>query len=379
MPKRGENIYKRKDGRWEGRYMIRRDEHGKAVFKSVYGHTYKEVKSKLEKERSYIAAMYSPSGEVTVAVLCLQWLEHVRSSVKESTFARYKMLTDNHIVPVLGDIRCDRLTLNILTQFVNDKLEKGRLDGKGGLAPKTVQDIVIILKAVMKLAGLQYGIADYAAHLKLPKVTRPDLVVLSDTEIALIEEECLRRKDSSSLGILLCLYTGIRLGEVCAARWSDIDWEDNTLRIQKTVARLPRRSNDSEEKTRLTITRPKTNKADRVVTIPAWLAKELKTLAGKQNRDGYILTGNCGKFMDPRTYQNRFKSLLKRLNIKDAKFHILRHTFATMCLRLGVDIKTLSEVLGHSKINLTLDLYVHSSMEAKRTQMTDLRFPSKKN
>jgi len=379
MPKRGENIYKRKDKRWEGRYIVGRRETGKAIYKSVYGHTYKEVKSKLDKERGSGFIKAAPFGQITVEVLCLQWLEHVRSTVKESTFARYKLLIDNHIVPVLGEIRGDRLTLNTLSQFVNEKLERGRLDGSGGLSPKTVQDMVIVLKSVMKLAALQYGITDYAAHLKLPKAARPDIAALSVNEIALIEDECLRVKNNGSLGLLLCLYTGIRLGEACAVRWSDVSWEENTLRIQKTVVRLPRRSDESEAKTRLTITRPKTKNANRIVMIPAWLAAELKALSEKQERDAYILTGTSSRFMDPRTYQYGFKSLLKRLGVEDAKFHILRHTFATMCLRSGVDIKTLSEVLGHSKVQLTLELYVHSSMEAKRSQMSELRFPPGKN
>lgn len=378
MPKRGENIYKRRDGRWEGRYISGREEDGKAVYKSVYGRSYKDVKNRLEKEKTTSIEKLPPAGQVTVSVLCLQWLEHVRSTVKESTFARYKLLTDKHIIPALGDIQGDRLTLNILSQFVNDKLEHGRLDGGGGLSPKSVQDIVIVLKAIMKLAGLQYGMADYAAHLKLPKAPKPDIAVLSNKEIGLIESECLQVKDNRSMGILLCLYTGIRLGEACAVRWSDINWEESTLRVRKTVVRLPRQSGDSEAKTRLTITNPKTKNADRIVPLPAWLAEELKILAEEQESDAYILTGESSRFMDPRTYQYRFKSLLKRLGFKDAKFHILRHTFATMCLRAGVDIKTLSEVLGHSKIQLTLELYVHSSTEAKKTQMANLHFPSRK-
>ena len=146
MARRGENIYKRKDGRWEGRFIAGRKPDGKAKYKSIYGASYHEVKNKLEAVKAALSAHKKTGCRLTLSTLCLQWLEMVRHTVKESSYVRYSLLVQKHIVPVLGQMRIDKLTANQLTKFMNDKLERGRMDGKGGLSHKTVQDIMIILK-----------------------------------------------------------------------------------------------------------------------------------------------------------------------------------------------------------------------------------------
>ena len=245
MPRRGENIYQRKDGRWEGRYIAGRRLDGKAIYKSVYAGTYQKVKQKLNDEKTRLTEQRAASCHMTFNALCLEWLGMVRSSVKESTFDRYSLLVKKHLVPQLGSIRIERLTANHISQLINDKLEKGRVDGSGGLSPRTVRNIVIVLRAVLRQAGLEYGVNGSMANLKLPKTERPGIRLLSDNDIVALEENCRHKPDNSNLGLLLCMYTGIRLGEVCAVRWSDIDWKAGELRIRKTVQRLNRRGNNN--------------------------------------------------------------------------------------------------------------------------------------
>jgi len=374
MPRRGENIYKRKDGRWEGRYIAGRRPDGQAVYRSVYADSYQKVKKKLGDEKTKLTEQRRISCHMTVHALCLEWLGMVRSSVKESTFDRYSLLVNKHIVPQLGTVRIERLTVNHISGFINNKLEKGRIDGNGGLSPRTVRNIVIVLKAVLRQAGLEYGLNSPTANLKLPKADRPGIRLLSDSNITALEANCRQTPDNGNLGLLLCMYTGMRLGEACAVRWSDIDWNNSELRIRKTVQRLSRRGNDNGAKTRLTISSPKTSNAERIIPLPSGIVGELKRLADTQDRDAFILTGLVSRFMDPRTFQNRFKRKQEELHIEPVNFHAIRHTFASQCIRKGFDVKTLSEILGHSTVQLTLDFYVHSSMEEKKKQMSGLSF-----
>lgn len=374
MARKGENIYKRKDGRWEGRYISGRREDGRAQYTSIYGHSYTEVKDALNKRRAENADKKISVCRLTVKVLCLQWLDQVRSTVKESSYFRYEQLVKKHIIPTLGGRRADTLTGNFLSRFVNDKLAHGRLDGKGGLSAKTVQDITIVVKSVLKLAEQEYGLTNRSSTVKLPKAGQTEARVLCGADALRLEQHLRSVLDNSNAGILLCLYTGIRLGEVCALRWSDIDWDKHILRIRKTVLRLPRQSDDSERKTRLTLTKPKTKCAEREIPLPSALWECLSRIAKGQNEDAYVLTGQVGRFMDPRTYQYRFQSLLKRLGIERVCFHSLRHTFATQSIQCGIDVKSLSEILGHSTVEMTLKRYVHSSMEIKCRQMEQLKF-----
>lgn len=374
MARKGENIYKRKDGRWEGRYISGRKENGRARYTSIYGHSYMEIKEELNKRRAEHADKKLSACRLTVKVLCLQWLDQVRSTVKESSYFRYEQLVKKHIIPTLGGQRADTLTGNFLSRFVNGKLEHGRLDGKGGLSAKTVQDITIVVKSVLKLAEQEYGLTNRSSTVKLPKAGQAEAHVLCSTDTLRLEQHLRSMPDNSNAGILLCLYTGIRLGEVCALRWSDIDWEKHILRIRKTVLRLPRGSDDSEGKTRLTLTKPKTKSAEREIPLPSALWEYLGRIAKCQNENAYILTGQVGRFMDPRTYQYRFQSLLKRLRIEPVCFHSLRHTFATQSIQCGIDVKSLSEILGHATVEMTLKRYVHSSMEIKCRQIEQLKF-----
>lgn len=370
----GENISRRKDKRWEARVLVGHKEDGRPRYRYFYGRSYQESK---EKRNRYLEehgnAADAPPCRLTAKILFEQWLAQKRSTVKASSYYQYKRLIQTHILPELGALRVDALTANILTQFINDKLTGGRRNGKGGLSPKTVQDIVIILRSALRLAEQVYHQPSQAAAIKAPRAAQPEIQVLNESEIQRLEGHLREQRDNSSVGFRLCLYTGLRLGEVCSLRWSDIDWNTGVLRIRQTVVRLPSQDG-GVRKTRLTLTSPKTKRAVREIPLPGQLLQELRAAACGQSAEAFVLTGLRERMMDPRTYQNQFKRLLERLNIRHIPFHGLRHTFATVCVRQGMDVKSLSEILGHATVKMTLDRYVHPSLEVKRRQMEQLRF-----
>ena len=374
MPRRGENIYKRADGRWEGRYIAGRKTDGKAIYRSIYADTYQKVKKQLSTEKTKITMQKASECNKTVKELCLEWLVMVRSSVKATTYDRYEFLVYKHIIPALGETRLEKLTLKSVSLFISEKLEKGRIDGRGGLSARTVRNIVIVLKAVLRQAGLEYGLNSTTSNLKLPKSERPGIRLLTENNIAALEQNCRQTPDNSNVGLLLCMYTGLRLGEICALRWSDINWSQNEICIRKTVHRVTRRENDDGAKTRLMIGKPKTSNAERMIPLPTRIVSTLKRLADSQDKDAFILTGLASRFMDPRTYQNRFKRKLEQLQIEPVNFHAIRHTFATRCIEHGFDVKMLSEILGHSSVQITMDYYIHPSAEAKKDKMSRLSF-----
>ena len=370
----GENIHHRRDGRWEGRSIKGRKEDGKASYGYVYGHTYQEVKEERRKRIAELESSRAAPCKLTMNVLCLQWLSLKRRTVKEASYYHYEQLIQRHIEPVLGHLRADTLTANALSRFMNDKLEHGRLDKNGGLSPKTVQDIMIVVKSVLKLAAREYGLPDRTVAVKLPRTEQKEIEHLNSADMQKLERDVRAAQDNSSAGLRLCLHTGLRLGEVCALRWSDIDWENGVLHVRRTVRRLPCQNSDSGPKTRLTLTRPKTKQSERAIPLPLPLLQYLRTVALDQDANAYVTTGVPGHFMDPRTYQYRFRRLLEKLEIAHISFHGLRHTFATHCIQQGMDVKSLSEILGHATVEMTMNRYVHSSLEVKRSQMERLTF-----
>lgn len=373
MPRRGENIYKRKDGRWEGRCICGRKENGRAKYKSVYGATYKEAKEKLERLK---AEANKPTGDCRIVFLslCLEWLLSTKNIVKLSTYTRYELLVHKHIIPELGSLRADQLTANKLSAFMNAKLNHGRLDGSGGLSAKTVCDICIVVRSIVRMGQVRYGLPNYISDVRLPKAPAGEVATLADADLLQLEEYLFAIPAASNFGLLICLYTGIRLGEICALRWSDIDWANGTIHVCKSIERLPCQNSPDGYKTQLVITTPKTAKSNRVIPLPTKLINHLRQFAVSQPPNAFIATGQEEKMMDPRTYENRFDSILRKLSIEHVKFHAMRHTFATRSIRSGMDAKCLSEILGHATVAMTLNRYVHTSLDSVRRQMERLDF-----
>lgn len=362
MPRRGENIYRRRDGRWEGRYIRGRKENGRADYASVYGASYADVRAKLTAKRNAVKAPPAKTDRMTVKDLFALWLESRRAKVKPSSYARYRILLDTHILPQLGNVQASELTAKKLEAFIEHKLSAGRLDGGGGLSRKTVNDIVAVIKSGLKLARGEHGISDLGVFdVKAPGIKQGRIETFGDCESELISEIVARAPDIPNVAYLLCLNTGLRLGEVCALKWSDIDFRESTLRVCRTVLRIRQ-----EQATVLSVQTPKSERSEREIPLTAEMLALISRFRGNAPADAFILTGS-GRPMEPRTMQYRFKSFLQRYNFRPRNFHALRHSFATRCVARGADAKTLSELLGHANVKTTLQLYVHPSMEQKRS------------
>ena len=374
MARTGENIYKRKDGRWEARYIASYDENGKAKYKYLYARTYTEVKAKLLKAQNYPhltnEAEKSKNKEKYEYWLD-EWLRTKRLSVKESTYIRYRNTIENHIKPDLGKYPISKISTSLMEQFAFHKLQGGRIDGHGGLSPKSMSDILVIIKESFKYAQ-SYGVIVICSFDRISfKKNAQEMRVLSPLEEQRLLSVLSKDFDRYKLGVFICLYTGIRIGELCALQWKNVSLSENTIKIEQTMQRLQNEDPNAIQKTRIIVTEPKSYAALRTIPLPEFVIDVIKPFASSPN--AYILSGECKTIIEPRTMQNRFKAYLEEGKIVDANFHSLRHTFATRCIEAGFDIKTLSEILGHSSVKITLDKYVHSSMQLKRNNMEKLK------
>ncbi len=372
MPRTGENIYKRKDGRWEARY-IKSYENNKAKYGYLYAKTYRDVKNKLlsaKKDTEHTDCKITDSENMKFGFLLDEWLSISKSRVRESTYIRYKNSIENHIKPALGKIDISELNTLSIENFLCNKLSNGKLKLNAGLSPKTVSELLIIIKDTVKYAQSE-GI-NITCQLDRISIKRrvQEMKVLTKEEQSRLIKTLLTDTDRQKLGILICLFTGIRIGELCALKWENILLADKTLRINKTMQRIQYAESDKPTKTHIIISDPKSEAANRTIPLQNSLVCMLKRFVAKPNC--YVLSGSSKSYIEPRTMQNKFKIYLSESNIKDTNFHSLRHTFATRCIELGFDVKTLSEILGHSSVKTTLDRYVHSSMELKRNNMEKL-------
>lgn len=364
MPKRGENIYKRRDGRWEGRFIQSRKEDGRAQYSSVYGKTYSDVKAKLAVKRSE-PMKRTATCALTVRELLNIWLEAKVRKVKPSTLSRYAALVENHILPRLGELRLKDLTAKKLEEFIDEKEWNGRLDGKGGLSRKTINDMMLVLKSALRLAQKDYAFTGAGVlDVNPPAVKKRKIEIFSEYETKRLTRILMAASDISSVSYLLCLNTGLRLGELCALKWSDIDFQEGVLRVNRTALRIT-----SSCGTRLVVQTPKSDSSERAIPLPDELLVLLGRARGAEATSAFILTGYTDRPMEPRTIQYRFHRFLAAHNFPLRGFHTLRHSFASRCISCGMDAKSLSEILGHSSVKTTLQLYVHPSMEQKRAHI----------
>lgn len=294
-----------------------------------------------------------------------EWLNsYVRPTAKQKTFARYSEAVSTHVIPKLGEYELDELTPLTLQQFITELLEHGNVKTGKGLSPNSVNGIISVIQSSLREAH-NVGIANsYAANkIKRPKITERQVECFSKHEQEKIERAILSCNKPKMKGILLCMYTGLRIGELLALEWSDVDLHREQLSITKSCY-------DGKDKngvfTRITDT-PKTITSNRTIPIPKQLIPHIKDMK-KQSASNYVISSK-GKPIGVRTYQRTFERLLKRLGIPHKGFHALRHTFATRAIECSVDVKTLSEVLGHKNSAVTLNRYVHSLNAHKREMM----------
>lgn len=357
MSRRGEAIYHRKDGLWEARYVKAIDPSGKKKYGSVYGHSYREAKEKRQDALDHILLYQKmpPTRRITVTDLSTEWLLMCRSRLKPSSCQRYQGFFKNHIEPNIGSVSVIYLTTSVIHQFAI-----GRLDA--GLAPQSVNSILIVLHSILKYGKQQY-------NLPLPDVIylscqKKEMRVFSVEEQRRLVDYLLQDLDLYKLGILIALYTGVRIGELCALHWKDI--ANNSIAVRRTMQRLQRGDGKGTE---LYIGPPKTDSSTRVIPLPSFLVSLVEPFRNAQKEDDYFLSTCPYKITEPRNLQYKFKKYLTEAGIEKANFHALRHTFATRCVECGFELKSLSEILGHANVQTTLNRYVHSSFELKRVNM----------
>ncbi|OUP77370.1 hypothetical protein B5F09_06195 [Erysipelatoclostridium sp. An173] len=294
-----------------------------------------------------------------------EWLLEVKSNVKESTYATYKFHVEHHIKPYFNNKQISKIKKIEIQQFINYKLEYGRLDNRGGLSIKTVKDLINIIKQSFGYAINKNYIENMDLNFKINKI--PDKVVLLDADDFSKLVNHLKDDDNYfSKGILLIMCTGMRIGEVCALKNSDINLNTKEIKINKTLQRIQDVSN--KNKTKIIITETKTVNSKRIIPIPDSLLPYLKI----QCNSNYYLT-QTDKFIEPRVFRYRFKNKLKKLNLPEVTVHSLRHYFASQCIELGFDYKCLSEILGHSSPTTTMKLYVHSKKKYKKACMDRIK------
>lgn len=364
MPKAGKNIYKRKDGRWEGRY-VREHVNGRAKYGSVYAASYHEVKQKLDIAKIEVAKKQIPAVKAgKVSVLSTRWLQEASVDLKESSVIKYENMLRCYILPVFGDRELSDITNENLINFVNDLRCNGGVEKKG-LAPSTVSEVVTTLNAIRVYALKRNFTVIFTPECVSVKQDKKEIRVFTMTEERQLVGYLQEHMDLISLGIMVCLYTGIRVGELCALKWDEINLEEKTMRIGRTMQRL-RVKNGGEKKTEVKILEPKSAHSIRTIPLPDFL---VEVLAKYKVPEAFLLTGDKEKFIEPRLMQKHFKKILKECGIADANFHATRHSFATRCVELGFDIKTLSEILGHASVTITMNRYVHPTMELKAENM----------
>lgn len=292
-----------------------------------------------------------------------EWLMEKRNYVKESTYANYTNIVFNHIVPNLGSFSLNEINHKLLQDFILSLSKSGRKNGSGGLAEKTIKDIVIILKGSIRKAINEEKIKHIELKFNYPKDNNEkNIYILSKQEQNKITDYVLNNCTPKNVGLLISLYSGIRIGELCALQWKDIDFKKNKFLITKTIQRIYIKDKENNI-SKVIISTPKTQNANREIPISKEFSDILKKI--KANSDDYILS-NSNKYIEPRTYRKYFNKVLEDLKIKHFNFHSLRHTFATNCISLGCDYKTVSELLGHSNVNITLNLYVHPQYSQKK-------------
>lgn len=296
------------------------------------------------------------------------WLnKYVKMSAKLRTYNIYKETIEKHINPVLGEYELEELTPDILQSFVLEKKEKGNLITGGKLANNTVIGMTNLLKQAIKDAIL-LGNSSLGAmpYVKLPTPNEKEVTAFEKCEQEKLEKFCLNSKKKNYVGIVICLYTGIRLGELLSLTWNDVDFDKKYLYINKTSYTAKK-----EDKYTIIIDTPKTKSSTRIIPLPKQIVGILKRMK-KSSKSNYIISTNKSKIVGTRSYQRTFEMIQKKLRIPYKNFHSLRHTFATRAIEMGMDVKTLSEILGHKNPVVTLTRYTHSMMSYKTDMMNKM-------
>lgn len=293
----------------------------------------------------------------TFAEVARAWLANKEQFVKRGTYAIYALQIEKHLLPIFGTHQA--VSEEEAQGFILDKLQSG-------LSLKTTKDLIILLKMILRYAIKMYGWQYVEMELKYPTACMaPHIEVLPRTHQRKIMQYVREHFTFRNLGILICLSTGMRIGEICALKWSDIDLVEGVIRVSRSLQRIYMLRPDGSRYTEIVESTPKTSNSMREIPLSRDLKAIIKPLSKIVNTDYYVLT-NEGKPTEPRTYRMYYRALMQELDMPRLKFHGLRHSFATRCIESGCDYKTVSALLGHANISTTLNLYVHPNLDQKR-------------
>ena len=295
------------------------------------------------------------------------WLEVNRLRYKGSTERKYRYLIETHIIPKLGNVEISSLSAIKINSFLEEKMKEGRIDKNGGLSASYVRSIMLIINSAMKYAVNEELCLPLKTPIYKPVSASKKMKILKLSEQKELENYLFNHINNTNIGILLSLYAGLRIGEVCALSWCDVDLTENIIHVRSTVTR---ENADNSTYSRLCISSPKTCASIRDIPISASIKPLLVTL--RENSPSPYVISSKATFLSPRTYEYRYHRILENCGLPNINYHALRHTFATRCIEAGVDVKSLSEILGHANVSITLNTYVHSSMEFKASQIEKL-------
>ena len=374
MARYGENIRKRADGRWEARYKAFDEKKCRTVYRSVYGATYMEAK---EKKFAAMEALRRPSTEkmpgsggfeaegnllseradqVRFMQVAQEWLDVIAVKCKYSTCIKYRSVCKAHLEKTTGEFLLPEIGNEFFTQKISDHISEKNL------SESIQKSICCVVNQILTFANRKYALSISALRLPPVKSGKKPVETLSKTEQASLFACTTSRTDRFRTAIRFCLYTGVRLGELCALKWSDVDCKGMTLTVNRTVQRIA--VSGQPTKTILLESDPKSESSKRTIPVTTEI---LGLLDGLDKKQPYVFGGD--KPLEPRTMQYRFQNILREAAVGSRHFHILRHTFATNCVESCMDVKTLSEILGHSSVKITLNRYVHPTMDSKRRQL----------
>jgi len=378
------NIRQKRDGRWEARITIGRTKDGKQKMKYFYGQSRENAAAKLN---DYLSenqrGIYIEPSKYTVDQWLDEWYNnHVVGSVKPSTRVSYEMIIRQHLKPNFGHYKLKDLGSGTIQGVYKNMLKGGRTDGKGGLSEKTIRNIHLVLRKALQVAYLNDMIPRNPAadgRVTLPAAPKKkDIRVFTPDEQKAIEKAC--RGERWGMIIILDLYSGMRQGEILALTSKDIDFEKRTIKISKQLSRLKNFNPNIPGKTILSVQPYTKNSNDRVISISPAIVDKLKAYKSAEDanktkwaeaykNNGLVFCREDGHFAEPKTFQEFFKKILKDAGVADGNVHALRHTFATRALEAGIPVKVVSQILGHSSIQITLDTYSHVLQELQAEAM----------
>lgn len=368
MSRRGDNIHKRKDGRWEGRYKNGYKADGSVKYRSVYALTYTECKNKLEQAKA--APIQSPPmrKELCFSQVLSLWMDYNRVRLKGATQSKYQNVIQTHILSALGGLKISQMNSVIVNTFLDKKIRAGGIaDGKP-LSASYVRTMAIIIEASLKFAAAEGWCSPLKTPIHKPVLSKKSPTVFSKEEECALLSVLLQEQSGTALGTMIALCTGMRIGEICALRWCDVDLKSGVIHVKQTISRV--NSNDTDQKTKLILDTPKTLSSQRDLPVSAALKSMLET--AYQKRSSQFVVSRDEHFVGTRTFDHQYRNMLRKHGLPVIHFHALRHTFATRCAQTGMDAKALSQLLGHANANISLNTYVHPSLDTVKLQIEQL-------